>query len=169
MAKVTLGLGSNLGDKRANIADAIARLDQSGVRVIRRSSEYRTDPWGPIEQDWFVNACVAGETELPPDALLQLCLSIEQALGRTREVRWGPRTIDIDILTYGNLTLHNSRLAIPHPHMLERAFVLLPLAEIEPDLIVSGCRVAEAADRLSSDGVVKLSSPEHEGPCRKHS
>ncbi len=136
MAEAALGVGSNVGDKRGRIAAAIARLEAGGAHVVRRSSDYRTPPWGPVEQDWFVNACVLVDTALAPEALLALCQRIERELGRTREIRWGPRSIDIDILTYADVVRDEPALTLPHPLVLERAFVLAPLAEIAPDLLI---------------------------------
>lgn len=155
MAKAALSLGSNIGDKRGNIVAALTALDRGGARLVRRSADYRTEPWGPIAQDWFVNACALVETALGPHDLLALCLSVEKALGRTREVRWGPRTIDIDILTYGDVELESADLVLPHPRMLERGFVLIPLLEIAPD-IEKDARIAAALRRADSKGVLKL-------------
>lgn len=155
-SRATLSLGSNVGDKSSNIARALERLDLGGARILRRSADYRTEPWGPVEQDWFVNACALTRTELAPHDLLRLCHAVEEELGRTREVRWGPRTIDIDILTYDALTLHAPSLTIPHPRVLERAFVLFPLAEIAPDLVIAGVTAAQAAARIPNTGVVRL-------------
>ena len=156
MAEAALGLGSNLGDKRRTVAEAIARLEAGGAHVLRRSSDYRTEPWGLAEQDWFVNACVLVETALAPEALLALCQRIEQELGRTREVRWGPRRIDIDILTYAGVVRNEPALTLPHPLALERAFVLAPLAEIAPDLEIRGRRVADALAEMGREGVFRL-------------
>ena len=156
MVSATLALGSNVGDKQGNVARAIEALERGGVRVVARSSDYRTEPWGPVAQDWFINACVLVETELAPRELLSLCGRVEQELGRTREVRWGPRTIDVDILTYDDLTIEAPDLTIPHPRLLERAFVLVPLQEIAPDLIVRGRRVADIAAAFPGQGVVRL-------------
>jgi 2-amino-4-hydroxy-6-hydroxymethyldihydropteridine diphosphokinase len=164
MARAALSLGSNLGDKRANIAAALAALDRGGANLVRRSADYRTEPWGPIAQDWFVNACALVETGLSPHDLLALCLSVEKALGRTREVRWGPRTIDIDILTYEAVELESPELTLPHPRMLERAFVLMPLLEIEPDL-EKDARIAEALRRVGTGGIVKLSPTSGRHSC----
>jgi 2-amino-4-hydroxy-6-hydroxymethyldihydropteridine diphosphokinase len=161
MAKAALSLGSNIGDKRGNIAAALTALDRGGARLVRRSADYRTEPWGPIAQDWFVNACALVETELSPHDLLTLCLSVEKALGRTREVRWGPRTIDIDVLTYDDVELESLDLILPHPRMLERAFVLIPLLEIAPEL-ERDPRIAEALRRTDPIGVVKLGPPDHD-------
>ena len=156
MAEAALGVGSNVGDKRGRIAEAVARLEAGGAHVIRRSSDYRTPPWGPVEQDWFVNACVLVDTALAPEVLLALCQRIERELGRTREIRWGPRSIDIDILTYADVVRDEPALTLPHPLVLERAFVLAPLAEIAPDLEIRGRRVADALADIGTEGVVKL-------------
>jgi 2-amino-4-hydroxy-6-hydroxymethyldihydropteridine diphosphokinase len=156
MAKIALSLGSNLGDKRGNIAKALVALDQGGVRIVARSADYRTEPWGPIAQDWFVNACALAETDLAPDDLLALCLRVERQLGRIREVKWGPRAIDIDILTYDDLELNTPSLTLPHPYIGERTFVLVPLAEIAPDLRVGGRRAADMLDSLNGSGITKL-------------
>jgi 2-amino-4-hydroxy-6-hydroxymethyldihydropteridine diphosphokinase len=156
MTRVTLSLGSNLGDKHGNIAAALSALDEGGVRIVARSANYRTEPWGPIAQDWFVNACAVAETHLAPDDLLALCLRAERELGRVREVKWGPRIIDIDILTYGNIKIDTPSLTLPHPYLAERAFVLVPLAEIEPGLILGGRRIVDLLRNLRSSSVTKL-------------
>ncbi len=156
MARATLGLGSNVGDARANVQRAVDALDRGGARVVARSRDYRTRPWGPVEQDWFVNACVLVETELAPRALLELCRSVEASLGRRRAVRWGPRTIDVDLLSYEELEIREPDLVVPHPHLLERAFVLVPLLEVAPDLTVGGRRIADALSELAVDGVLPM-------------
>jgi len=156
MPEAALGLGSNIGDKRAHIARALAALGERGVAVRARSADYRSEPWGPVAQDWFVNACALVETDLAPLDLLALCLAVERDLGRTREIRWGPRIIDIDILTYGDCRMSRPELTLPHPHMLERAFVLVPLAEIAPTLTVGGRPVGEALAALDRGGIVRL-------------
>ena len=129
-----IGLGSNLGDKKANCRKALELLAEE-CRVVRVSSLYHTDPVGYIEQEEFVNAVAAVETDRSPSGLLALCHAIEGRLGRTRTVHWGPRTIDLDILLYGDVVLEQPDLVIPHPLMAERMFVLAPLAEIDPDLM----------------------------------
>jgi len=126
-----IGLGSNLGDKKANCRKAITLLEKSG-RAIRASSLYRTEPMGYADQDEFINAVVELETVLSPDALLDQCRSIEGELGRVRTIRWGPRTIDVDILLYGTTTIETPELTIPHPQLHCRRFVLVPLCEIAP-------------------------------------
>lgn len=157
MEIAAVSLGSNIGDKRGHIAAAIDLLAETrGLRVVARSGDYRTAPWGFAEQDWFVNACVLLETALAPRALLDRCLEIEHALGRLRDVRWGPRIIDLDLLSYGGRTIEEPGLSVPHPHMLERAFVLVPLAEIAPDLVVGSETVRDALDRVATDDITKL-------------
>ncbi|ALV26951.1 2-amino-4-hydroxy-6-hydroxymethyldihydropteridine diphosphokinase [Pannonibacter phragmitetus] len=144
--RAALGLGSNMGDPKANLAAAIARLDASeGISVLAVSSAYRTPPWGPIPQDDYRNICLVIETVLSPRDLLGRCLEIERELGRVRDVRWGPRIIDIDVLIYGGEQVEEEHLSIPHPRMGERAFVLVPLAEIWPDAPIGGGRSAAQA------------------------
>lgn len=156
MVSAALSLGSNIGDARANVARAVEALDRGGATVVARSADYRTAPWGPVAQDWFVNACVIVETDLPPEGLLALCKRIELELGRTREVRWGPRVVDVDILTYDDLELAIPGLTVPHAHMMERAFVLVPLLDADPDFTVRGQRIAGTVTRVSRDGVFRL-------------
>jgi 2-amino-4-hydroxy-6-hydroxymethyldihydropteridine diphosphokinase len=159
MPEAYLSLGSNMGDKSGNIARALALLAGPDLRVTARSADYRTAPWGPIEQDWFVNACARVETRLAPQALLARALEVERAMGRVRDVRWGPRLIDIDLLAMDEVALDTPSLVLPHPRLLERAFVLVPLAEIAPDLPIAGTTVARALARLDPAdvaGVVRI-------------
>jgi 2-amino-4-hydroxy-6-hydroxymethyldihydropteridine diphosphokinase len=130
-----VGLGSNLGDREANLKRAVEMLDaREGVSVVRVSSSIETEPLGgPEGQPKFVNAAAAVDTTLAPRELLRACQEIERSLGRTREVRWGPRTIDLDILLYDDWVVRESDLEIPHPRMTRRGFVLSTLAEIAPD------------------------------------
>jgi 2-amino-4-hydroxy-6-hydroxymethyldihydropteridine diphosphokinase len=138
-----LGLGGNIGDPVAAMAEALSRLDahpDCSVEVVSRL--YRTPPWGKTDQDWFFNAAAAVSTILAPHGLLDLCLEIERAMKRVRSERWGPRTLDIDILAFDALTISDDRLTLPHPRMRDRAFVLMPLADIAPDLAIEGRVVA---------------------------
>ncbi len=126
------------------MADALRRLDgRDDCRVMEVSRLYRTPPWGKTDQADFYNCCAAVETSLGPQALLDACLDIERDMKRVRLERWGPRTIDIDILTFGDVQLETDDLTIPHPRMTERAFVLMPLADFAGDLLVGGRRVAD--------------------------
>ena len=139
-----LGLGGNIGDVAAAFVDALGRLaDAPGVKLARASSVYRTPPWGKVDQPSFLNMAALIETKAPARALLALCLDIERAMGRRRLERWGPRTIDIDILTYGDKRIDEPDLKVPHPRLCERAFALAPLAEIAPRLSVGGREIAK--------------------------
>jgi 2-amino-4-hydroxy-6-hydroxymethyldihydropteridine diphosphokinase len=131
MARVAIGIGSNLNDPPANIRRAFDALGRIG-RIVRRSSLYRSKPWGKIDQPDFCNAVALIDTQLPPAPLLATLKALETDLGRTPGERWGPRIIDLDILTYDDLELDEPGLHIPHPRLYERAFALVPLAEVEP-------------------------------------
>jgi 2-amino-4-hydroxy-6-hydroxymethyldihydropteridine diphosphokinase len=161
MTEALIALGGNLGDARETLARAIAMLCESGeVRLLARSSDYQTPPWGVEDQPPFVNLCIAVDTTLAAQALLARAHAIEHAFGRdrAREQRWGPRTLDIDILSYDDLVLNEPELTLPHPRLFERAFVLVPLAEIAPDLLIAGIRVRDALARIDSSGIEKLPS-----------
>ena len=162
MAEALLALGGNLGDVRATLARAIAMLcERDDIRLLARSSDYVTPPWGVEDQPPFVNLCVAVDTTLTPQTLLARAQAVERAFGRDRahERRWGPRTLDIDILAYDDLVLNESDLTLPHPRLNERAFVLLPLAEIARARIIAGVRVDDALARLDITGIKKLPPP----------
>ena len=134
MKTVYLGLDSNIGDRRAILEQAVARLDQAGVTVCRVSSIYETEPVGYAHQPWFLNIVVEASTHLMPMQLLAKTTGIEQALGKKRIIVNGPRTIDIDILLYGRTVIDSPSLIVPHPRMHERRFVLDPFAELRPNL-----------------------------------
>jgi 2-amino-4-hydroxy-6-hydroxymethyldihydropteridine diphosphokinase len=134
MASVYLGLGSNLGDRAANIKKALQLLE-SQVDLTAVSPFYETEPVGIKDQPWFLNAVCAGQTALTPQALLEFVKGIENEMGRTPTVRFGPRVMDIDILFYEDLVLETPTLQIPHPRLTQRAFVLVPLAQIAPHLV----------------------------------
>jgi len=154
-----LALGGNVGDSRAVLARAVDLLcDGETVRLTARSSDYRTPPWGLTEQPPFVNLCIAVDTTLPPRALLKRAQEVERALGRdrAREQRWGPRSVDIDIIAYDDLTLADADLTLPHPRLFERAFVLVPLNEIAPDRTIAGRRVRDALAGLDPAGIERL-------------
>jgi 2-amino-4-hydroxy-6-hydroxymethyldihydropteridine diphosphokinase len=137
-----LGLGSNLGDRLEHLRGAVRLLARPGVDPRRSSRVYETEPvGGPVQPD-YLNAVLEVETSLPPRALLEACLGVEAELGRVRTERWGPRVIDIDVLTYGREEIAEPGLEIPHPRMHQRAFVLVPLLELDPDPPLPGGRRA---------------------------
>ena len=153
----TIELGSNIGDKAANIDRAIALLTQDGaIRLIKASRKFRSDPWGVVDQDWFVNACVSVATDLAPRDLLARCQRVENDMGRVRQQKWGPRLIDVDILTYRDQLIHDPDLVVPHPFIAERAFVLLPLKEVAPDARIGGRTLDEMIAALAPTGTVPL-------------
>lgn len=159
MVEAFIALGGNVGDVRATFDRAVAMFcDGVAVRLVARSSDYRSAPWGVTDQPPFVNAAIAVTTALPPHELLARALDCERALGRNRvrERRWGPRPIDLDILVYDDLVVDDTDLTLPHPHLFERAFMLVPLAEIAPDLVIAGTRVGDAAVRIDASGIDKL-------------
>jgi 2-amino-4-hydroxy-6-hydroxymethyldihydropteridine diphosphokinase len=158
---VFLGLGSNLGDREAAIEGALAGLAARGFRVTRRSSLWLTEPVGGPPQGWFLNAVAAGETALRPEALLEACLATEREMGRVRAERNGPRTIDVDILLFGEETHDGPGLVLPHPRLHERRFVLAPLAEVAPGLVhpVLGLTVADLLARCPDPSAVRRQSP----------
>jgi len=159
MTAAWLALGGNVGDSRIILDRAVKLLcDGIAVRLTARSSDYRTPPWGFKYQPPFINLCIAVETSLSPRELLAHAQAVELQLGRDRahEKRWGPRTADIDIIAFDNLTIAELGLTVPHPRLFERAFVLLPLAEIAPDLAIGGRTVREAAAALDTAGIERL-------------
>lgn len=154
-----IALGGNVGDVRSMFDRAVAMLcDDGAVRLVARSSDYRTPPWGVTDQAPFINAAIAVTTALPPHDLLARTEECERALGRNRarERRWGPRSIDLDLLAYDDLVFIDRDLILPHPHLFERAFALVPLAEIAPERVIAGVRVREALARLDASGIAKL-------------
>jgi 2-amino-4-hydroxy-6-hydroxymethyldihydropteridine diphosphokinase len=158
-AEALIALGGNVGDARDILDRAVAAFcDGDMVRLLARSSDYRTPPWGVEDQPPFINACLAVSTTLAPRNLLARALEVERAFGRdrTHERRWGPRPLDIDLVAYDDVTLEGPDLTLPHPRLLERAFVLVPLAEIAPDRRISGVRIADALARLDTAGIERL-------------
>lgn len=147
-----IALGSNQGDKIANIRQAVQLLSaHPAVQVHRVAPLYASAPVGYTEQDWFVNTVLEATTHLQPQDLLVVTRQIEDRLGRVRTVRWGPRTIDLDILLYGDVHIDTPELQIPHPRMGERAFVMVPLAHLAPRLMVGGQEAAQRARRLADE------------------
>jgi 2-amino-4-hydroxy-6-hydroxymethyldihydropteridine diphosphokinase len=136
--RVFLSLGSNLGDRSAMLAQARALLDGPDLRIVAASSVYETLPWGVTDQPRYLNQVLEGRTTLSPRRLLHRCQDVETRLGRVRSTRWGPRIIDVDILLYGGLEINEPDLTIPHPQLADRAFVLVPLAELDAALRIPG-------------------------------
>ena len=160
LAQALIALGGNVGDVRSAFDRAVILLcDGLAVRLTARSSDYRTPPWGVTDQPPFINAVIAVATSLSPHDLLIRAIEVERALGRDRsqERRWGPRTIDIDLLAYDDLVLQDPDLTLPHPRLFERAFVLVPLAEIAPDRMIGGTRVRDALTKVETRGIERLS------------
>jgi 2-amino-4-hydroxy-6-hydroxymethyldihydropteridine diphosphokinase len=160
MADALIALGGNVGDVRETLARAIEALcDGDVVRLLGRSSDYRTPPWRVTDQPAFINCAIVAATALPPLDLLARAQAVERQFGRDRgkEQRWGPRTLDIDLVAYDGVTLDTPQLTLPHPRALERAFVLVPLAEIAPERAIKGVRIPDALARLDHTGIEKLS------------
>ena len=152
-ARIVLALGGNVGDKAASLRRALRAIaGEPGIELTRVSRLYRTPPWGKTDQDWFLNACALGLTCLTPDALLERMKALEVDLGRVSTERWGPRVIDVDLVAYDEISLKSEKLTLPHPELFNRAFVLVPLAEIAPNLVIAGVRVSDAAARLGAEG-----------------
>jgi dihydropteroate synthase len=156
-APIVLALGGNVGDKVLSLRRAFRAIAaEPGIELTAVSRLYRTPPWGKTDQDWFVNACALGRTSLKPEALLERMKALEVELGRAPAERWGPRVIDIDLIAYDDIALKTGRLTLPHPELFNRAFVLVPLAEIAPDLVIASVRVADAAARLGAEAAQVL-------------
>jgi 2-amino-4-hydroxy-6-hydroxymethyldihydropteridine diphosphokinase len=159
MANAIIALGGNVGDVRATFTKAIANIcGMAQAALVARSSDYATPPWGNEQQARFINACIEIETGLDPHALLFTLQKIEQKFGRDRskEERWGPRTLDLDLIAYDDVVLQRPELTLPHPRLFERAFVLVPLVEIAPDRLIAGRSVKAALEGLSTEGIERL-------------
>ena len=160
MTLAAIGLGANLGDAAATLREAIAELARlPRTELLRASRQYRTPAWGVTEQPDFINAVALVETTLSPRDLLDALLAIERSFGRTRldGERWGPRTLDLDLLLHGDATIDEPGLRVPHPHLHERAFALLPLAEIAPEVEIPGIgMVGKLAAGMAVDGIEAL-------------
>lgn len=159
MAEVLIGLGGNVGDVRATFRLAISNICgmTQGV-LLARSSDYLTPPWGDENQPPFINACISVDTALDPHALLFTLHKLEKKFGRdrTRETRWGPRTLDLDLLAYDDAEINQHGLILPHPRLFERAFVLVPLAEIVPERHIQGRTPQDALRKMPAEGIEKL-------------
>ena len=157
MVKAYIGIGSNLGNKEENIRKAIS-LIKGKCKILKISSLYETEPIGHKEQDWFLNCAIEIGTKLKPQELLEFLLSIEKNLGRVRTIKNGPRTIDLDILFYGNKTINEDNLIVPHPRLHERLFILEPLKEICPNFVhtVLNKSIDELYSLVDKSEIVKL-------------
>ena len=159
MASALIALGGNVGDVRGTFRKAIAHIcGMAQAALVARSSDYATPPWGEERQPPFVNACIEIDTSLDPHALLSTLHRIEEKFGRdrTRERHWGPRNLDLELLAYDDFRLNKPELTLPDPRLFERAFVLVPLAEIAPDRMIAGRRVREALEKVVTDGIERL-------------
>jgi 2-amino-4-hydroxy-6-hydroxymethyldihydropteridine diphosphokinase len=159
VASALIALGGNVGDVRAAFNSAVPQIcDKAAARLVARSSDYATPPWGEERQPPFVNACIEIETALAPHALLDVLHEVERAHGRDRsqEKRYGPRTLDLDLLAWDDRVLDTPSLTLPHPRLFERAFVLVPLAEIAPNRPIAGRTAQEALATVVADGIKKL-------------
>ncbi|MDF2531929.1 MAG: folK [Clostridia bacterium] len=159
MPRAYLGLGGNIGNVKENMQEALRLLQaNNAVKLIKQSSYYETAPVGFEQQEWFLNIVIEIETELPPYELLELCNKVEHKLKRERLIRWGPRTIDIDILLYEGFESNEPKLSVPHPRIQERAFVMIPLLEIAPDLKIKGQSLKEIVKHISNQEIRKLTN-----------
>jgi 2-amino-4-hydroxy-6-hydroxymethyldihydropteridine diphosphokinase len=162
MPEALIALGGNVGQEnqvRDTLDRAIAAFcDGAAVRLVARSSDYRTPPWGVTDQPPFINCAIVAATDLPPAALLARAQAVEVQFGRDRshERHWGPRTLDIDLIAYDAVTMDRPELTLPHPRALQRAFVLIPLAEIAPGRSIAGTPVKDALARVDQAGIEKL-------------
>ncbi len=162
METAYIGLGGNLGDVVATMSGALQQIDaHSDIKVVAVSPVYRTRPWGVEDQDWFHNACAKLETRMEPIELLDECLKIERFFKRERRVRWGPRTLDLDIMVFGDRTINEERLSIPHPRITERAFVMKPLDDIAPEIEVQGKQPSQWLETLEDNNPQRVDLPEN--------
>lgn len=154
MVKAFLSLGSNMGDRLEYLSKAIDKISEiQGCNILNKSRVYETEPWGYENQEAFLNLCISIETSLSPYELLESLQTIELELDRVRKIHWGPRTIDIDILLFDDIICEDDKLTIPHPRMSERAFVLIPLYDIEKNLIIDGIKLEDLINKIDTRGI----------------
>lgn len=154
MVKAFLSLGSNMGDRLEYLSKAIDKIAEiQGCNILNKSRVYETEPWGYENQEAFLNLCISIETSLSPCELLESLQTIELELDRVRKIHWGPRTIDIDILLFDDIICEDDKLTIPHPRMSERAFVLIPLYDIEKNLIIDGIKLEDLINKIDTRGI----------------
>lgn len=155
MSKIYLGIGSNIGDSRKNIESALLLLNKK-INILNKSSYYETEPVGFKDQPWFLNIVIEGETDLNPKELLEFTQSIEKDMKRVKTILNGPRIIDVDILIYSDINMESENLIIPHPRMHARAFVMVPLFEIAPKLIINNMAIADIMKNLKGEEIRKV-------------
>lgn len=155
MNKIYLGLGGNIGDCKRNIEYALLLLSKK-VRILNKSSYYETEPVGFKDQPWFLNIVIEGETDLNPKELLEFTQSVEKDMKRVKTILNGPRIIDVDILIYDDVKIESENLIIPHPRMNERAFVLVPLFEIAPNLVINDMPIEDVMKNLKGEEIRKV-------------
>lgn len=156
-----IAVGSNIGDKAANIAEAVARFGaHADVAIVGVSPVYKTPPWGITDQPWFTNGCFTVRTSLSPHDLLAWCLEVERQMGRVRAEKWGPRVIDLDVLVYRGATVDDVDLKLPHPHIQDRAFVLVPLKDVAPNLRIAGEAIDHWLAKTGREGIEALEADE---------
>ncbi|MEA1974328.1 MAG: 2-amino-4-hydroxy-6-hydroxymethyldihydropteridine diphosphokinase [Bacillota bacterium] len=153
MNKAYLSLGSNIGDSKENIIKAYDIIENNDVKIIKKSSFYETDPYGYEKQDAFINSVIKVETKLNHYELLEVCHVVEKELKRKKIIRWGPRTIDVDILLFNDIILNDVKLIIPHKEMKKRAFVLIPLLEIDNNIEICGEKISNVIKNIDTNSV----------------
>lgn len=160
MKKIYLSLGSNMGEPKRNLEEALKYLREK-IKILKISSLYETEPVGYKEQSWFLNIVLEGLTSLAPKELLDFCQGIERKMKRVKKVRFGPRTIDVDILLYEGYESAEEELTVPHPRMKERNFVMLPLYEIAPELVIQGDSIKNILEHIKGEQIRKLGDEYH--------
>ena len=152
MNKAYLGLGTNMGDKQAYLKEACKIIsDNPNINIVKISKIYKTKAWGYTNQDDFLNICIEVDTNLSPEELLEVCHEVENKLNRVRVIRWGPRTIDVDILFFNNIISTDENLILPHPRIKERAFVLIPLMDLNKELVIDNKTISYYLSNLEKE------------------
>lgn len=152
MNKAYLGLGTNMGDKQAYLKEACKIIsDNTNINIVKISKVYKTKAWGYTNQDDFLNICIEVDTNLSPEELLEVCHEVENKLNRVRVIRWGPRTIDVDILFFNNIISTDENLILPHPRIKERAFVLIPLMDLNKELVIDNKTISYYLSNLEKE------------------
>lgn len=157
MNKAYLGLGTNIGNRENYLREAVEIINNNQeIKILKVSKVYETKAWGLKEQDDFLNLCVEIETELNPQELLEVCHKVEEELNRVRTIRWGPRTIDVDILFFNDMLSLDENLTLPHPRIKERAFVLIPLMDLNTNLLIDNKTISYYLNKLSKDEIEEV-------------